>query len=174
MIETKHTELNIRIATEEDLRTILWFVKELASYENLLHEVKATEESLRDAIFNQKIAKAVIAEYAGEPSGFAIFYYSLSTFIGRPAIYIEDLFVKPDMRRKGVGNALLSYLASLAKENNCWGLEWSCLNWNEPSIKFYRSLGAVPRDEWTIFRLSGTDLDNIASTYNQTKQENKK
>lgn len=172
MIETKHTKLNLRIATEEDLGLILCFVKELASYENLLHEVKATEESLRDVIFDRKIAKAVIAEYKGDPSGFALFYYSFSSFIGRPAIYIEDLFVKPDMRRKGVGNALLSYLANLAKENNCWGLEWSCLNWNEPSIEFYESLGAVPRDEWTIYRLSGTALDTLALTYNQTKQEN--
>ncbi len=164
-IDTKLPGFKLRFAQEIDIGLILGFVKELAAYENLLNEVGATEESLMDAIFKRKIAEVVIGEYEEKPVCFALYYYSLSTFIGSPGIFIEDLFVKPEMRGKGMGKILLSYLATLAKERACWGLEWACLNWNEPSIKFYKGLGSVPRDEWTMYRLRGNDLERLAGSF---------
>lgn len=152
---------SMRTAEAKDLSVIMEFINELANYENLLSEVTATEQTIKNAMFERKIAEAIIAEVDGQPVGFALYYYSLSTFIGRPAIYIEDLFVKPPFRGNGFGKALLAYLASLAKERDCWGLEWACLDWNAPSIKFYRSLGAVSREEWTTYRLRGKALDKL-------------
>lgn len=152
----------IRMAKSRDMPLIFQFVRELADYENLLSEVTATEESIKNAMFERKIAEAIIAEIDGEPIGFALYYYNLSTFIGRSAIYIEDLFVKPDFRGNGFGKAMLVHLANLAKERDCWGLEWACLGWNTPSIKFYQSLGAVSREEWITFRLRGEALDKLA------------
>jgi GNAT superfamily N-acetyltransferase len=164
-IATKLKGFKLRFAEEKDMGLVLSFVKELAAYENLIDEVHATEELLKDAIFIRKIAEVIIAEYEGKPVCFALFYYSLSTFIGCPGIYIEDLYVKPEMRGKGMGIIMLSYLAKLAKERNCWGLEWACLNWNEPSIGFYKSLGAVPRNEWTIYRMHGKELEVLADRF---------
>jgi GNAT superfamily N-acetyltransferase len=164
-IDTRLTGFKLRIAEEKDIGLVLSFVKELAAYENLEDEVRATEESLKDAIFKRNIAEVIIGEYEKKPVCFALFYYSLSTFIGCPGIFIEDLYVKPEMRGMGMGTILLSYLAKSAKERNCWGLEWACLDWNEPSIRFYKSLGAVPRDEWTMYRLSGKELEVLVERF---------
>ncbi len=164
-VDTKLKGFRLRFATEEDAALIFNFVEELASYENLQHQVQATEESLKDAIFTRKIAEVVIGEYENEPVCFALFYYSLSTFIGSPGIYIEDLYVKQEMRGRGMGTILFSYLAKLAKERKCWGLEWSCLDWNEPSIRFYNGLGAMTRNEWTMYRLQGREMEALACRF---------
>lgn len=165
MIETKLNEFYLRFADEKDLPLILEFVKELATYEDLLHEVKATEASLHDAIFRRRVAEVIFGEYQGKPVGFALYFYNLSTFIGRPGIFLEDLFVHPEYRGRGFGKELLAYLAKLAKERNCWGVEWNVLAWNDPSIKFYQSLGAVMREEWRVFRLKGQALLDLADRF---------
>ena len=153
----------IRTATESDLPLILTFIRALAVYERLEDRVVATEEVLRESLFGARpYAETLIAEDDGKPVGFAIFFHNFSTFIGRPGIYLEDLFVNPDARGRGYGKALLARLAAIAKERNCGRLEWSVLDWNEPSIKFYKSLGAVPLDDWTMFRVTGGALDALA------------
>ena len=145
----------IRQAAEEDIPLILSFIKELAEYEKLSHEVKATENSLRETLFGStKFAEVLIADYNNEPAGQALFFHNFSTFIGRPGIYLEDLYVRPHLRGKGIGKALLQSLINLAKERNCGRVEWAVLDWNKPSIEFYKSLGAVPMEEWKIFRLT--------------------
>ncbi len=154
--------LNLRVAERPDLPVIFGFIQKLAEYEDLLHEVKATEQSLAELLFDRKIATAVIAESEGRAVGFALYYYSVSTFIGQAAIFIEDLFVLPEYRGRGYGKTLFQFLAQQAIAQNCWGLEWACLDWNEPSIRFYKSLGAVPRDEWTTYRLKGEALATLA------------
>jgi GNAT superfamily N-acetyltransferase len=157
-------ELEIRSATESDLPLILYFIRELATYERLAHKVVATEEGLRQTLFaNPRFAEVLIATAGGEPAGFALFFYNYSTFLAQPGIYLEDLFVKEEMRGRGLGKALLAHLARLAKERGCGRLEWAVLNWNTPSINFYRSLGAVPMDDWTVFRLTGEALDTLAT-----------
>lgn len=165
MIDTKLAGLKIRFAKEQDIPLIFNFIKELADYESLIHEVIATEEVLRESIFEQNKAEVIIAEFEGSPVGFALFYYSFSTFIGKPAIYLEDLYVKPEYRGKCIGQIILSFLARLSKERNCWGLEWSCLDWNEPSLNFYKKLGANKRSGWTIHRLHGKDLEVLAEEF---------
>lgn len=156
-------KLEIRIATEDDVPLILSFIKELAEYENLSHEVYATEDLLREYLFGERRgAEVVIGHHGEDPAGFALFFHNFSTFLGRPGIYLEDLYVTPELRGKGVGRALLTYLAKLAKERNCGRLEWSVLDWNEPAIKLYESIGAVPMDEWTVYRLTGEALDGLA------------
>jgi GNAT superfamily N-acetyltransferase len=147
--------LLIRKAIEEDLPFILSFIKELADYEKLLDKVKVTEELLRESLFGAKgFVEVLIAEYEGKPAGQALFFHNYSTFIGRPGIYLEDLYVRPELRGKGIGKALLQSLINLAKERNCWRIEWAVLDWNKPSINFYKSIGANPMDEWIIFRLT--------------------
>ncbi len=154
----------IRTATIADVPLILSFIRKLAEYEKLTHEVTATEAGLREVLFGEcRYAEVVIADYHGQPAGFALFFHNFSTFVGKPGIYLEDLFVDPEHRGKGFGKALLGHLAQLTKARNCGRLEWSVLDWNEPSIKFYQSLGAVPMDEWTIFRVAGEALDNLAA-----------
>lgn len=156
-------KLEIRIATEDDVPLILSFIKELAEYENLSHEVYATEDLLREYLFGERRgAEVVIGHHGEDPAGFALFFHNFSTFLGRPGIYLEDLYVTPELRGKGVGRALLTYLAKLAKERNCGRLEWSVLDWNEPAIKLYESIGAIPMDEWTVYRLTGEALDGLA------------
>lgn len=156
-------KLEIRIATEDDVPLILSFIKELAEYENLSHEVYATEDLLREYLFGERRgAEVVIGHHGEDPAGFALFFHNFSTFLGRPGIYLEDLYVTLELRGKGVGRALLTYLAKLAKERNCGRLEWSVLDWNEPAIKLYESIGAVPMDEWTVYRLTGEALDGLA------------
>ncbi len=157
-------EIGIRPATEEDVPLILSFIRELAGYERLSHEVSATEDLLRESLFGKRRgAEVVIGQHADEPAGFALFFHNFSTFLGRPGIYLEDLYVKPEFRGKGIGRAMLAYLAGLAKERNCGRLEWSVLNWNEPAIKLYRGVGAVPMDDWTIYRVTGEALDDLAA-----------
>jgi GNAT superfamily N-acetyltransferase len=155
--------LKIRRAKKEDVPLILGFIKELAEYERLPHEVVANEAILRETLFGERpYAEVMIAYYDGQPVGYALFFHSFSTFLGRPGIYLEDVYVRPPMRGKGIGKALLVYLAQLAKERKCGRLEWAVLNWNEPSIAFYKKLGAMPMSEWTVYRLSGTALDRVA------------
>lgn len=153
----------IRPAIVEDTALILTFIKELADYEKLLHEVVANEDTLKESLFGDTPhAKVVIGEYKGKPVSFALYFHNFSTFIGRPGIYLEDLYVQPDMRGKGLGKILLGYLATLAIELNCGRLEWWVLDWNQPAIDFYQSLGAKPMDEWTINRVTGETLDQLA------------
>ncbi|MBR2496515.1 MAG: GNAT family N-acetyltransferase [Clostridia bacterium] len=154
--------MEIRFATETDVKTILEFIKELASYENLLGEVVATEELLTEWIFDKKKAEVLLLEVENKPVGFALFFHNFSTFLGKAGIYLEDLFVKKEYRGKGYGKALLKELAKIAVKRGCGRLEWSCLDWNKPSIDFYLSLSAKPMDEWTIYRLQGQDLTNFA------------
>lgn len=163
--DTKIEEFKIRFAEEKDIPVILFFIKELASYENLSNEVSATEEILRDSLFNRKMAEVVIGEYEGEPVGFALYFYNFSTFLGKPGIYLEDLYVKPEMRGKGLGKILLSFLAKLAVERDCGRLEWWCLDWNEPSIRFYKHLGAKAMDDFTVFRVSDDALTDLAEEF---------
>ncbi len=154
----------IRPATEDDVPIILSLIRELAEYERLSHEVVATEGLLREALFGERRgAEVLIACYKGAPAGFALFFHSFSTFLGRPGIYLEDLYVKPEFRGKGIGRALLTHLARLAKERGCGRLEWSVLDWNEPAIELYKGIGAVPMDEWTVYRVAGEALETLAA-----------
>jgi GNAT superfamily N-acetyltransferase len=142
---------------------ILRFIRALAEYEKLSHKVVATEESLRRTLFgNPRFAEVILGYEDGEPVGFALFFHNYSTFLGRPGIYLEDLFVDPDRRGRGYGKALLAHLARLARDRDCGRLEWAVLDWNAPSIQFYKSLGAVPLDDWIIFRLTGEALERSA------------
>ena len=154
--------MTIRFATEADTPRILQFIRQLADYEHLLDQVTATEDLLADQLFRQKRAEVLLAQEQGQEVGFALFFHNFSTFLGRSGLYLEDLYVLPEYRGKGVGTALLRFLAALAKERGCGRLEWSCLDWNEPSITFYRSLGAEPRADWTVYRLDGETLDRMA------------
>ena len=154
----------IRPATEDDVPIILSLIRELAEYERLSHEVVATEGLLRESLFGERRgAEVLIACCKGAPAGFALFFHSFSTFLGRPGIYLEDLYVKPEFRGRGIGRALLTHLARLAKERGCGRLEWSVLDWNEPAIKLYKSIGAVPMDEWTVYRVTGEALETLAT-----------
>lgn len=155
--------INIRNANINDSATILGFIKELAEYENMSNDVVATEELLKQNIFEKKLAEVILAEFDNKPVGFALFFHNFSTFLGKGGIYLEDLYVQPAMRGKNIGKTLLSSLAKLAVDRDCGRLEWSCLNWNEPSIKFYKSQGAIPMDEWTVYRVTGNELNELAS-----------
>ena len=158
--------LTIRPAVISDASVILGFVRELAVYEKLLHEVVATEALFAEYLFGDKpMAEVIIAEWDKKPVGFALFFHNFSTFLGRPGIYLEDLFVLTEMRGKGIGKALLTSLAHLTRERQCGRLEWSVLDWNEPAIQFYRSIGAVPMDDWTVQRLTGDALDALAGQH---------
>ena len=151
-----------RFAQEKDTALILYFIKELAKYEKMLDDVVATEEILKEWIFEKGKAEVIFALEDGVEVGFALFFHNFSTFLGRSGLYLEDLFVKPEFRGKGYGKALLKKLAQIAVERGCGRFEWSCLDWNKPSIDFYRSLGAVPMEEWTIYRLTGKTLEDMA------------
>ena len=155
-------KLSFRSATIEDCQLILFFIKELAIYERMLDEVVATEELLREWLFEQKKAEVIFACEDGKEIGFALFFHNFSTFLGRAGIYLEDLFVLPEYRGKGYGKAILKELARIAVERKCGRLEWACLDWNKPSIDFYLSMGAVPMDEWTVYRVTGTTLKELA------------
>jgi GNAT superfamily N-acetyltransferase len=150
-------------AGEQDVPLILEMIRALAEYERLSHEVVATEEMLRESLFGPKPAAEVVLAYDGQGCvGFAVYFSTYSTFLGQSGIYLEDLYVKPEARGKGTGFALLRHLAKVAKSRNCGRLEWSVLNWNEPSIQFYKKLGAVPMDEWTKYQLAGEALGRLA------------
>jgi GNAT superfamily N-acetyltransferase len=153
----------IREATIDDVALILRFIRELADYERLLHRCVATEEGVRETLFGaRRYAEVLIGEEDGVPIGFALFFHNYSTFLARPGIYLEDLYVTPDARGRGYGRMLLQRLAQLAVERDCGRVEWAVLDWNAPSIAFYESLGAVPLDEWRVFRLTGEALEQLA------------
>ena len=154
---------HLRRAEKKDVPIILDFIKALAEYEKLSDMVVATEDLLSETLFGERKVAEVILGYEGEkPAAFALFFHNYSTFLGKPGIYLEDLFVKPEFRRKGYGKILLSELARITVERNCGRLEWSVLDWNTPAIDFYKSLGAVSMEEWTTFRLTGESLIQVA------------
>ncbi len=156
------SNLTFRYADEGDVKTILEFIKELAAYENMLNEVVATEELLKEWIFEKKKAEVVFALEDETTVGFALFFHNFSTFLGRAGIYLEDLYVKPEHRKKGYGKALLKELARIAVSRDCGRLEWWCLDWNKPSIDFYLSLGAEPMQDWTVYRIAGETLGELS------------
>jgi GNAT superfamily N-acetyltransferase len=154
----------IRPATIADVPLILELIRDLATYERAPDEVTATEEQLVDVLFGERPAAEVLLAFEGNsPVGFAVYFYNFSTWLGRPGLYLEDLFVKPDKRGKGYGRALLVELAKIARDRGCGRMEWAVLNWNESAIKFYRSLDAKPMDEWTVFRLTRDGIEKLAN-----------
>lgn len=155
--------LHIRPATKTDVPTILSLIRGLADFEKLSHEVVATEEKLERTLFTPNAkAEVIIAEWEGRPVGFALFFHSYSTFLAQNGIYLEDLFVLPEYRSKSIGKALLQHLAQIAGERDCGRLEWSCLDWNERALKFYRGLGAEPMSEWTVQRMTAPKFQRLA------------
>ena len=157
------SRIGIRPAVPGDIPLVLKFIQELAEYEKLSHEVTATEDQLRATLFGARpVAEVVIASHDDVPVGFAVFFATYSTFLGKPGLYLEDLFVRPAARGNGIGRALLEYLARLTMERGWGRLEWRVLDWNEPSIAFYRKLGAEPLDDWTVFRVTGGALRALA------------
>lgn len=155
-------KVNYRFATEADVGLILQFIRELAEYEKMLDEVVATEELLREWIFEKQKAEVIFALAEGQEVGFALFFHNFSTFLGRAGIYLEDLYVKPEFRGRGYGKGLLKQLAKIAVERGCGRLEWWCLDWNQPSIDFYLSLEAEPMKDWTAYRITGKTLTKLA------------
>jgi GNAT superfamily N-acetyltransferase len=154
----------IRAASAADVAVILGFIKKLARYEKLTHEVVATEELLKESLFGARPAAEVAIGYLAErPVGFVLFFHNYSTFLGRHGLYIEDLFVEEEFRGRGIGRALLLYVARLARARNCGRLEWAVLDWNRPAIDFYQKLGAVPMSDWTVFRVTGESLAKLAA-----------
>ena len=153
---------NIRPAQPEETGLVLAFIKKLAEYEKCSDEVVADEATLYESLFVEHSAEVVFAEEDGEVIGFALFFHNFSTFVGRKGLYLEDLFIIPEKRGKGYGKALLKYLANLAVERNCGRMEWICLDWNQPALKVYRSIGAIPMDEWTVQRLDEQALKQFA------------
>lgn len=154
--------MEMRYATEKDVSTILMFIKELADYEKMLDEVVATEELLREWIFEKQKAEVIFAVEDGKEIGFALFFHNFSTFLGKSGLYLEDLYIQPAYRGKGYGKSLLKKLAQIAKERGCGRLEWWCLDWNKSSIDFYLSLGALPMEDWTVYRITGETLNQLA------------
>ena len=154
--------MTFRFAEESDCALILDFIRRLADYENMTDQVVATEELLKEWIFEKKKAEVLFVCEGGKEVGFALFFHNFSTFLGRAGIYLEDLFVLPEYRKKGYGKALLKKLSKIAVERGCGRLEWACLDWNKPSIDFYLSLGAVPMDDWKTYRLTGDTLKEMA------------
>jgi len=164
--------ITIRPAREDEVPLVLQFVRELAEYEHLLHEAVASEERVRRDLFGPRpYAEVVFACLDDEPVGFALFFHNYSTFIGNPGIYLEDLFVRPNVRGKGLGKALLKWLAAEAIRRDCGRLEWAVLDWNEPSIRFYKSLGGKAMDEWNVYRLTGDALRKLGSPQSPGGQE---
>jgi len=163
MFEVRYMEqMQFRFAEEKDVSLILQFIKDLAEYEHMLDEVVATEELLTEWIFQKEKAEVIFVLEDGNEVGFALFFHNFSTFLGRAGIYLEDLYVKPEYRHKGYGKGLLKKLAQIAVERGCGRLEWWCLDWNQPSIDFYLSLGAEPMEEWTVYRIAGDTLHKLA------------
>src|SRR5256886_17520207 len=169
-------DFKIRPACLEDVPVILQLIHDLATYERAPDEVTATEEQLVEVLFGGKpVAEVLLAFEEESPVGFAVYFYNFSTWLGRPGLYLEDLFVKPEQRGKGYGRALLVELAKIARDRECGRMEWAVLNWNEPAIKFYRALGAKPMDEWTVFRLTPEEIAKLADAADTaaTTQEEK-
>jgi GNAT superfamily N-acetyltransferase len=158
-------DFEIRTARMEDVPVILQLIRDLATYERAPNEVTATEEQLVDVLFGERPAAEVLLAFEGKlPVGFAVYFYNFSTWLGRPGLYLEDLFVKPEKRGEGYGRALLVELANIARDRGCGRMEWAVLNWNEPAIKFYRTLGAKPMNEWTVFRLTRDEIARLADS----------
>jgi GNAT superfamily N-acetyltransferase len=156
-------DFQIRAARVQDVAIVLELIRDLATYERAPQEVVATEQQLRDVLFGKRPAAEVLLAFEGDsPVGFALFFHNFSTWLGRPGLYLEDLFVKPEKRAKGYGRALLVELAKIARDRGCGRMEWAVLNWNEPAIKFYHALGAKPMDEWTVFRLTRDGIEKLA------------
>jgi GNAT superfamily N-acetyltransferase len=163
--DTAEQSITLRLATPDDTGLILDFIRQLADYEKLSHEVVADEASLRASLFEgRQVAEVVIASWNERPAGFALFFHNFSTFLGRPGIYLEDLFVVPAMRGKGIGQVLLSHLARIAVERGCGRFEWSVLDWNVDAIRFYERLGAKAMDGWTTYRVTGEALERLAES----------
>ncbi|HEV3147779.1 MAG TPA: GNAT family N-acetyltransferase [Chthoniobacterales bacterium] len=159
----KTSNLVVRPATVADVPIILELIRDLATYERAPNEVTATEEQLVDVLFGPRPAAEVLLAFEQEtPIGFAVFFHNFSTWLGRPGLYLEDLFVRPEQRGKGYGRALLVHLAKIAHERGCGRMEWAVLDWNEPAIQFYKKLGAAPQDEWTVFRLTRDGIAKLA------------
>jgi len=161
--------VTFRPAEEKDTALLLTFIRALADYEHMLDDVVATEEILSDWLFQRRVAEAFFAMEDGVEVGFALYFHNFSTFLGRGGIYLEDLFVLPEHRGKGYGKAILTHLAQITRERGCGRLEWACLDWNKPSIDFYLSLGAVPMDEWTVYRVAGDALKKLAGELEKAK-----
>jgi GNAT superfamily N-acetyltransferase len=155
---------SIRFAEEKDAATLVALIKKLARYERLLPEVEANEQLVRESIFERKAAEALIGEYNGEAVGYAIFYQNFSSFTARPGLFVEDIYVKPNLRRLGFGKLLFTFIAKLAVERGCARMEWTCLDWNAPSIAFYKKMGAQAMTEWTMYRLAGKNLEETANS----------
>lgn len=171
LIATDIPDFSIRAARPDDCALILGFIQELADYEKLSHEVLATPETLRETLFGERrYAEVLIGEYAGRAVAYALFFHNFSTFTGRPGIYLEDIYVQPAMRGKGFGKTLMTVMAKLAVDRKCTRLEWSVLDWNEPSIRFYRSIGAIPMDGWTVQRMAGEALTALADQFRGEQQ----
>lgn len=163
ILATSNPDMELRFASERDTGLIFKFIKALADYERLAHEVVADVETLRLSLFGeQKVAEVILAEFCGQPAGFALFFHNFSTFLGKPGLYLEDLFIEPKLRGNGIGRELLSCVARVAVQRGCGRLEWSVLDWNEPAIGFYKKLGASAMDGWTVFRLTGDSLNELA------------
>ncbi len=161
----KCENFKIRPASVEDVPIVLQLIRDLATYERAPDEVTATEEQLVDVLFRERpVAEVLLAFEEESPVGFAVYFYNFSTWLGRPGLYLEDLFVKPEKRGKGYGRALLVELAKIARDRGCGRMEWAVLNWNEPAINFYRTLGAKPMDEWTVFRLTHDEIARLANS----------
>jgi len=164
--------LQIRKATEADVPVVAWFIRQLAEYEQLLQETVMTEEILRESLFGSRSSVEVLLGYhEDKPVAFAVFFHNFSTFLGRRGLYLEDLFVIPEMRGKGFGRALLVHLARIARQRNCGRFEWTVLDWNKPAIDFYEKLGAVSMKEWTIFRVTGEALERLANEDTEGKKD---
>jgi GNAT superfamily N-acetyltransferase len=157
-------DISLRFATPSDVPLLIELIRELAEFENLLDQVRVDAASLGEQLFGSRpMAEAIIAELSGKPVGFAVFFHNFSTFLGRAGLYLEDLYVRPHARRKGVGRALITFVAKIAVERKCGRFEWSVLDWNSRAIEFYRSLGAIPMDEWTVQRVTGAALERLGS-----------
>lgn len=155
-------EFKIELAEEKDVPVILYLINKMAEYEKLSHEVTATEERLKENLFGEKkYAEVLLGYYIGNPVGYAVYFYNFSTFLGKPGIYLEDIFLLPETRGKGFGKAMFKHLVSTAKANDCERLDWCVLDWNKPAIDFYLALGAKPLDAWSMFRLDKQSLDKL-------------
>jgi GNAT superfamily N-acetyltransferase len=165
IIQTRIPGFTLRFAEKNDAGTIFGMVKELAEYEKLLDSFETTEEQFKESLFQRGVTETLIGEYSGKSVGYAIFFHNFSSFLGRIGIYIEDVYVKPEMRGRGFGEAMFAFIAKLAVERKCGRLEWSCLDWNKPSIAFYEKMGAERLHEWTMYRLAGRDLERTASEF---------
>ena len=165
-LATRDPRTRLRFATATDVPLILELIRDLADYERLAAEVVADEATLRASLFGERrVAEVVIAEHDGEPAGFALFFHNFSTFLGRQGIYLEDLFVRPDLRGRGIGETLLAFLARLAVERGCGRFEWAVLDWNEPAIRFYERLGAKAMTDWKVYRVAGAELEALAARF---------